>query len=121
MIKKFNIVDKLPSKTREEKLVKGELWSRLSRINEYYINNIITTYLNDCKNKGVEHLVFEKLDSWNVKWRKDSNLDDGEKRNSTLCGQKYNRVFKLIRQQGIIELFKKQARNRGIVVHNIPK
>ena len=82
LIKKFNIVDKLPSKTREEKLVKGELWSRLSRINEYYINNIITTYLSDCKNKGVEHLVFEKLDSWNVKWKFNNELD-----------AKYNRVF----------------------------
>ena len=109
LIKKFNIVDKLPSKTREEKLVKGELWSRLSRINEYYINNIITTYLNDCKNKGVEHLIFEKLDSWNVKWKFNNELD-----------AKYNRVFRLIRQQGIVELFKKQARNNGIVIHNIP-
>ena len=109
LIKKFNIVDKLPSKTREEKLVKGELWSRLSRINEYYINNIITTYLNDCKNKGVEHLIFEKLDSWNVKWKFNNELD-----------AKYNRVFRLVRQQGIVELFKKQARNNGIVIHNIP-
>ena len=53
--------------------------------------------------------MFEKLDSWNVKWRNEKELDE-----------KYNRVFKLIRQQGIIELFKKQARNRGIVIHNIP-
>lgn len=109
LIKKFNIVDKLPSKTREEKLVKGELWSRLSRINEYYINNIITTYLSDCKNKGVEHLIFEKLDSWNVKWKFNNELD-----------AKYNRVFRLVRQAGIVELFKKQARNLGIVIHNIP-
>ena len=109
LIKKFNIVDKLPSKTREEKLVKGELWSRLSRINEYYINNIITTYLSDCKNKGVEHLIFEKLDSWNVKWKFNNELD-----------AKYNRVFRLVRQAGIVELFKKQARNNGIVIHNIP-
>ena len=109
LIKKFNIVDKLPIKTREEKLVKGELWSRLSRINEYYINNIITTYLNDCKNKGVEHLIFEKLDSWNVKWKFNNELD-----------AKYNRVFRLVRQAGIVELFKKQARNLGIVIHNIP-
>ena len=37
-----------------------------------------------------------------------------------MCGQKYNRVFRLIRQQGIVDLFKKQARNLGVIVHNIP-
>ena len=109
LINKYNKVDNLPNRNKEERLVKGNLNGILSRINEYYINLIIKDYLNDCKEKGIEHLVFEKLDSWNVKWRKDSNLDE-----------KYNRVFKLIRQQGIVELFKKQARNRGIVIHNIP-
>ncbi len=109
LINKYNKVDNLPNNNKENRLVKGNLNGILSRINEYYINLIIKDYLNDCKEKGIEHLVFEKLESWNVKWRKDSNLDE-----------KYNRVFKLIRQQGIIELFKKQSRNRGILVHNIP-
>ena len=133
LINKFNIVDNLPNKSKEERLVllsecnkqsiackKGNLLSSLARVNEYYINLIIKDYLNDCKVKGIEHLVFEKLDSWSVKWKRDKTLNDGAKRNSTLCGQKYNRVFRLIRQQGIVDLFKKQARNLGIVVHNIP-
>ncbi len=120
LINKFNIVDNLPNKSKEERLAKGNLLSSLARVNEYYINLIIKDYLNDCKVKGIEHLVFEKLDSWSVKWKRDKTLDDGEKRNSTLCGQKYNRVFRLIRQQGIVDLFKKQARNLGVIVHNIP-
>ena len=93
LINKFNIVDNLPNKSKEERLVKGNLLSSLARVTEYNINLIIKDYLNDCKVKGIEHLVFEKLDSWSVKWKRDKTLDDGEKRNSTLCGQKYNRVF----------------------------
>ncbi len=120
LITKFNEVDNLPNKSKEERLVKGNLLSRLARINEWYINLIIKDYLNDCKAKGIEHLVFEKLESWNVKWRFNKELDNEAKQNSTLCGQKYNRVFRLIRQQGIVDLFKKQARNLGIVIHNIP-
>ena len=53
--------------------------------------------------------MFEKLDSWNVKWKRDKNLDE-----------KYNRVFRLLRTQGLVELFKKQARKRSIVIHTIP-
>ena len=60
LINKYNEVDNLPNRNKEERLVKGNLNGILSRINEYYINLIIKDYLNDCKEKGIEHLVFVK-------------------------------------------------------------
>ena len=109
LVKKINIVDKIKAKTSEEKIDKGKKLAKLLRVNEYFINNIIKSLLDNYTKQKIEHLVFEKLDSWSVKWRKDSTLDE-----------KYNRVFKLLRTQGLVELFKKQARNRGILVHTIP-
>ena len=121
LIKKIEEIDELPSETSEEKLFllsecnkqfackKGKLLSKISRINQYYINNIIKDYLNNCIKNDIKHLVFEKLDRWSVKWNIDKRTN-----------QKYNRVFQLLRQDGLVELFKKQARNKNIFVHTIP-
>ena len=122
LIKKLEEIDELPSETSEEKLFllsecnkqsiackKGKLLSKISRINQYYINNIIKDYLNNCIKNDIKHLVFEKLDRWSVKWNIDKRTN-----------QKYNRVFQLLRQDGLVELFKKQARNKNVFVHTIP-
>ena len=109
LVEKINIVDEIEAKTSEEKKDKGRKLAKLLRVNEYFINNIIKKLLDEYSKQKINHLIFEKLDSWSVKWRKDSKLDE-----------KYNRVFRLLRTQGIVELFKKQARNRGILVHTIP-
>ncbi len=110
LVKKINIVDKIEVKTSEEKKDKGRKLAKLLRVNEYYINNIIKKLLDEYSKQKIEHIILEKLDSWSVKWRKDPKLDE-----------KQNRVFRLLRTQGLVELFKKQARNRGILVHNIPR
>ena len=109
LVKKIDKIDNLPNKSKIERDYKGKLIAKVLRENEYQINLIIKDYLNHCDNNGIEHLVFEKLDSWNVKWKRDKNLDE-----------KYNRVLRLVRTQGLVELFKKQARKRSIVIHTIP-
>ena len=109
LVKKIDKVDNLPNKSKIERDYKGKLIAKVLRENEYQINLIIKDYLDYCDNNGIEHLVFEKLDSWNVKWKRDKTLNE-----------KYNRVFKLLRTQGLVELFKKQARKRNIVIHTIP-
>ena len=105
LIKQLDVIDELPSETSEEKLSKGKLLSKISRINQYYINNIIKDYLNNCIKNDIKHIVFEKLDRWSVKWNIDKRTN-----------QKYNRVFQLLRQDGLVELFKKQSRNKNIFV-----
>ena len=109
LIKQLEEIDELPNETSEEKLSKGKLLSKISRINQYYINNIIKDYLNNCIKNDIKHIVFEKLDRWSVKWNIDKRTN-----------QKFNRVFQLLRQDGLVELFKKQARNKNIFVHTIP-
>ena len=109
LVEKINIVDEIEAKTSEEKKDKGRKLAKLLRVNEYFINNIIKKLLDEYSKQKINHLIFEKLDSWSVKWRKDTKLDE-----------KHNRVFRLLRTQGLVELFKKQARNRGILVHTIP-
>lgn len=109
LVEKIDKIDNLPNKSKIERDYKGKLLAKVLRENEYNINLIIKDYLDYCDDNGIEHLVFEKLDSWNVKWKRDKNLDE-----------KYNRVFRLLRSQGLVELFKKQARKRNIVIHTIP-
>ena len=56
--------------------------------------------LDKCKDKGINHLAFEQLNSWNLKGKSKEN------------NEKLNRVFRLIRRTGLVNLFRKQRRNR---------
>ena len=108
IIKKLDKIDSITPKNNKEEKSKGNKLAKILRENEFWINKKISKILDDCEKNEVFDLVFEKLDPWNMKFK------------NKKINQKYNRIFRLIRSSGLVDLFRKQARNRGIRIHTVP-
>ena len=108
IIKELNIIDKIDNTTQEGKELKRIKLGKITRKIEGNLNDLIKTYLDKCKEKGINHLAFEQLNSWNLKGKSKEN------------NEKLNRVFRLIRRTGLVNLFRKQRRNKNIHIHTIP-
>ena len=108
IIKELNIIDKIDNTTLEGKELKRIKLGKITRKIEGNLNDLIKTYLDKCKEKGINHLAFEQLNSWNLKGKSKEN------------NEKLNRVFRLIRRTGLVNLFRKQRRNKNIHIHTIP-
>ena len=65
-------------------------YRELSKEAKFNINKYISSFLNEVASLKISHLVLEKLDPWNVKWR-DKSVE-----------MKANRVFRLLRSAGMV-------------------
>lgn len=103
IIKDLKIIDKIENKEEKNKKI-----TKISRVLESNLNLLIKQYLDYCQLNGIKHISMEKLDMWNMKGKSKEE------------GQKHNRIFRLIRSRGLVNLFRKQRRNRQIYIHTIP-
>lgn len=103
IIKDLKVIDKIENKEEKNKKI-----TKISRVLESNLNLLIKEYLDYCQLNGIKHISMEKLDMWNMKGKSKEE------------GQKHNRIFRLIRSCGLVNLFRKQRRNRQIYIHTIP-
>jgi len=113
LVKKINKVDKLPDNNSIEKKEKGKKLAKVLRENTYNINKEISSFLKYCETHNISDIVMEDLGVLTFSNKK-KNIRNKE------LNEKHNRVFRLIRSSGLVELFRKQARNKGIRIHIIP-
>jgi len=113
LVKKLEPIDNLPKNTKQEREEKGKKLAKVLRENTYNINKEISSFLKYCETHNISDIVMEDLGILTFSNKK-KNIRNKE------LNEKYNRVFRLIRSSGLVELFRKQSRNKGIRVHTIP-
>jgi hypothetical protein len=64
IVEKIKIIDKLPSETLEEQVIKGQKLSKLLKENVYNINLVVRELLIYCEENGFNEIVMEELDRW---------------------------------------------------------
>ena len=111
-----NIVEKLnniETKDLTKDFTAVDKATKLKKVYRENVSNIkfeIKTFLDECLKKKIYDIVMEDLNVF-------SSL--GFAKNKEM-NEKQNRIFRLLRMSGMVELFRDIARNRGIRVHTIP-
>ncbi len=113
IIEKLNKVEtdeNLNSNDTETKELKAKKLSKIYRENYACIVNEVNEFLIDCEKNDITDIVMEHLDTFgSLGNKRDKNVDE-----------KFNRLFRLLRMNGLVDIFRMLARNKGIRVHTIP-
>jgi transposase len=113
IIKKLNKIEtneKYSKQITEIKELKAKRLAKVYRENFSKIINEVSDFLKECNKNKITDIVMEDLNVF-------STLG---KRKSKELDEKHNRVFRLLRMSGLVEIFRKIARNLGIRIHTIP-